>query len=163
MQAQDHAPLLIVEDSPEDFQAMARAFQKVGLRNPICHCETGDQALDFLHRRMSYNDPAESALPGLILLDLNLPGTDGHGVLHAVKQSRVLKHIPVVVFTSSNDERDIQGCYDAGANSYVRKPGDLPGFVRAIQQISRYWFGLVVIPPPLPGTGLSEGADTIVS
>src|SRR5262245_37094272 len=115
----DH-PILLVEDSPEDYQATVRAFQKAGLLNPIFRCRDGDDALDFLYRRRAYVDPERAPRPGVILLDLNLPGTDGREVLAEVKGDESLKFIPVIVLTTSADERDVQGCYQAGANSYVQ-------------------------------------------
>lgn len=139
-------PLLLVEDSPEDFEATVRALKKAGLANPIFRCEHGDDALDFLFRRGRYADPALSPRPGIILLDLNLPGTDGREVLAAVKADPALRSIPVVVLTTSTDERDVERCYQAGANSYMKKPVDLDGFMRAIQRMKDYWFEVVIVP-----------------
>jgi CheY-like chemotaxis protein len=139
-------PILLVEDSPEDFEATQRAFQKSGLKNPLVRCEDGDQALDYLHRRGEYADPARSPRPGVILLDLNLPGTDGRQVLSEVKNSEHLRDIPVVVLTTSADERDITACYRAGANSYIQKPVDIDGFMKAIERLNGYWFEVVILP-----------------
>src|SRR5215208_4460697 len=111
-------PILLVEDSPEDVETTRRAFQRSGLRNPVFHCSTGDEALDYLFRRGAYADPASSPRPGVILLDLNLPGTDGREVLEEIKRDGDLKQIPVVVLTTSSDDRDVTACYRAGANSY---------------------------------------------
>ena len=82
----------------------------------------------------------------MILLDLNLPGTDGRDVLAEIKRDEHLKLIPVVVLTTSSDERDIEKCYQAGANSYMKKPVDLGGFVSAIQRLKDYWFEIVILP-----------------
>ena len=139
-------PILLVEDSPEDFEATLRAFRKSGLKNPLVRCEDGDQALDYLHRRGAYADPASSPRPGVILLDLNLPGTDGRQVLSEVKNSEHLHDIPVVVLTTSADERDISACYRAGANSYIQKPVDIDGFMKAIERLNGYWFEVVILP-----------------
>ncbi len=139
-------PILIVEDSPEDFEATVRALKKSGLRNPLYRCSDGDDALDFLHRRGNYVSPDDAPRPGIILLDLNLPGTDGRDVLEEIKQDPDLKRIPVVVLTTSTDERDIESCYEFGANSYVHKPVDLSGLVDAIQRLKDYWFQIVVFP-----------------
>ena len=138
--------ILLVEDSPEDFEATERAFRRAGLRNPIHRCGDGDEALDYLFRRGRYADPARSPKPGIILLDLNLPGTDGREVLETVKRDEVLRRIPVIVLTTSTDERDIQACYGAGANSYVQKPVDLEGFMQAIERLKGYWFEVVILP-----------------
>src|SRR5687768_9948149 len=111
--------MLLVEDSPEDREATLRALNRAGLSNPI-HCvASGDEALDFLFRRGQYSDPQSSPRPSMVLLDLNLPGTDGREVLAEIKQSEHLKLVPVVILTTSTDERDIQGCYRMGANSYI--------------------------------------------
>ena len=139
-------PILLVEDSPEDFEATQRAFQRSGLKNPLLRCEDGDQALDYLYRRGQYADPASSPRPGVILLDLNLPGTDGRQVLNEIKQDERLHVIPVVVLTTSADERDISACYRAGANSYIQKPVDIDGFMKAIERLNGYWFEVVVLP-----------------
>lgn len=139
-------PILLVEDSPEDFEATVRAFKRSGLNNPIFRCEDGENALDFLHRRGPYADPERSPRPGVILLDLNLPGTDGREVLTEIKQDDQLKKIPVIVLTTSNDARDVESCYQAGANSYIQKPVDTEGFVRAIERLNGYWFEVVVLP-----------------
>src|SRR3954454_21049656 len=84
-------PILLVEDSPEDFETTERAFRRSGLKNPIYRCADGDEALDFLHRRGQYADPHKSPRPGVILLDLNLPGTDGREVLSDIKNDPSLK------------------------------------------------------------------------
>jgi CheY-like chemotaxis protein len=139
-------PILLVEDSPEDVETTRRAFRRSGLRNPIYHCATGDEALDYLHRRGAYADPASSPCPGIILLDLNLPGTDGREVLEDIKSDAELKQIPVVVLTTSSDDRDVSACYRAGANSYIQKPVDIDGFMRAIERLNGYWLEVVILP-----------------
>jgi two-component system response regulator len=139
-------PILLVEDSPEDFEATARAFRRAGLRNPMMHCASGDEALDFLLHRGEYRDPERAPRPGIILLDLNLPGTDGREVLQEIKRNAPLADIPVIVVTTSSDARDINACYRAGANSYVQKPVDLDGFMKAIQRLHDYWFEVVLLP-----------------
>jgi CheY-like chemotaxis protein len=139
-------PILLVEDSPEDFEATVRALRKAGLANPIFRCEDGDEALDFLYRRGRFAAPEAAPRPGIVLLDLNLPGTDGREVLAAVKSDPALRSIPVVVLTTSTDERDIDRCYQAGANSYISKPVDLDGFMQAVQSLKDFWFEIVIVP-----------------
>ena len=136
-------PILLVEDSPEDFEAAQRAFRRSGLKNPIIRCSDGDEALDFLFRRGRF---ADAPRPGVVLLDLNLPGTDGREVLSEIKGDPQLKHIPVIVLTTSSDDRDVQACYKAGASSYIQKPVDLDGFMRAIERLNDYWFEVVILP-----------------
>ncbi|WP_363351519.1 response regulator [Methylocystis echinoides] len=138
--------ILLVEDSPEDTEAVFRAFKKSGLINPLRHCADGDDALDYLHRRGPYAAPGAAPRPNVILLDLNMPGTDGREVLADLKQSEELKQIPVVVLTTSSDERDIEKCYKMGANSYIKKPVDLGSFMQAIQLLKDYWLQIVILP-----------------
>lgn len=136
-------PILLVEDSPEDFETTERAFRRSGLKNPIFRCADGDEALDFLFRRGRHADAPQ---PGVILLDLNLPGTDGREVLSEIKADPELKQIPVIVLTTSSDDRDVAACYKAGANSYIQKPVDLDGFMQAIERLNDYWFEVVILP-----------------
>ena len=139
-------PILIVEDSAEDFEATRRAFQKVGISNPIIHSEDGEDALDCLYGRGRFAGNPEQIKPIVILLDLNLPGTDGREVLQTIKQDPQLKSIPVIILTTSADDRDINACYEMGANSYVQKPVNLSGFLESMQRIKDYWFDIVLLP-----------------
>jgi len=139
-------PILLVEDSPEDYETTERAFRRSGLKNPIYRCADGDEALDFLHRRGRFAGPEKAPRPGVILLDLNLPGTDGREVLSEIKNDPDLKQIPVIVLTTSKDDRDVEVCYRCGANSYVQKPVDLDGFMKAIERLNGYWFEVVILP-----------------
>jgi two-component system, response regulator len=141
-----HQPILVVEDSPEDYTMTERAFRKAGLMNPIRHCTDGDEALDYLLHRGEYASESSAPRPGIILLDLNLPGTDGREVLQEIKRSEDLRRIPVLILTTSTDDRDIEACYSAGANSYIQKPVNLEGFMKAIQRLNDYWFEVVILP-----------------
>lgn len=145
MNAQDR-PLLLVEDSPEDRMATIRAFKKCGMTAPIVTCNDGDQALDYLYRRGTYAPPAVAPRPAMILLDLNLPGTDGREVLAIVKADDALRTIPVVILTTSTDSRDVDGSYTSGASSYVRKPVDMDLFVQTMQRLKDWWFESIVMP-----------------
>ena len=138
--------ILIVEDNDDDYIATMRAFKKANFANPVQRCTNGDQALDYLFRRGEFSAPGKAPRPGLILLDLNLPGTDGRSVLHTIKAAPELLKIPVVVLTTSNAEQDIEQCYAAGANSYVQKPVDFEGFIRAIARLSEYWLKVSILP-----------------
>jgi CheY-like chemotaxis protein len=141
-------PLLLVEDSPEDREATIRALKKSGFEGAIICCNDGDDALDFLHRKGKYGAPANAPRPALILLDLNMPGTDGRQVLAELKADLGLKTIPVVVLTTSTNDRDISSSYLAGASSYVAKPVDVDGFLRTIAVLKRWWFDEVILPVP---------------
>ena len=138
--------ILLVEDSPEDFETTVRSLHKAGLKNPIVRCVDGDDALDYLFQRGEYGSPASVPRPGIVLLDLNLPGTDGREVLEEVKKDPTLKAIPIVVLTTSSDERDIEKCYQLGANSYIQKPVDLDGFMKSMARMKDYWFEVVILP-----------------
>ena len=138
--------ILLVEDNNEDFETTKRALRKAGLRNNLRRCEDGDEALDYLRRSGKYADPKTSPRPGIILLDLNLLGTDGREVLREIKTDKRLRTIPVIVLTTSEDQRDIQYCYNSGANSYLHKQVDLTGFYAAIQRLKDYWFEIVILP-----------------
>ncbi|HTU25824.1 MAG TPA: response regulator [Pirellulales bacterium] len=138
--------VLLVEDSPEDTMATLRAFEKAGCDVPVLHCASGDEGLDFLRRRGKYADPIQSPRPTVILLDLNLPGTDGREVLAEIKSDEGLKTIPVIVLTTSTDARDVANCYHMGANSYIQKAVDFEKFVHTIQQLNDYWFHVVLLP-----------------
>ena len=146
MSINNHHTILLVEDNPEDYEATKRALRKAGLANPLFRCEDGDQALDYLFRRGRYSDPATSPRPAIMLLDLNMPGTDGYEVLRQIKLDEDLKAIPVIVLTTSSDERDIEVCYRSGANSFVTKPVELDGLFKAIQRLKDFWFELAVYP-----------------
>jgi len=142
-------PILVVEDSPEDFETTRRGLRKAGISHPIVHCEDGDEALQLLRRSAEAPDggnPGGGALPSMILLDLNLPGTDGREVLSEIKEDPVLREIPVIVLTTSQDERDVRVCYRAGANSYIHKPVHIEAFMKAIQCLTEYWFEVVLLP-----------------
>ncbi|MBM4053743.1 MAG: response regulator [Planctomycetes bacterium] len=142
----ENSLILLVEDSPEDYETTVRAFRKSGLKNGIVHCQDGDEAIDYLFHRGKFADAGKHHLPGIILLDLNLPGTDGREVLKEIKKNETLKKIPVVVLTTSSDERDIEQCYADGANSYIQKPVDLSGFFDAVKRLKEYWFEISIIP-----------------
>lgn len=140
--------ILIVEDAIDDFEACVAALtQDNNLANPIFHCETGDDALDYLRGNGKF-ESSQPDRPSLILLDLNLPGTDGREVLAIIKADPELKSVPVVVMTSSRDQTDIDACYRQGANSYIVKPVDLNGFIQAIARLRDYWFQIVLLPAP---------------
>ena len=135
--------ILVVEDSLDDFKAIQRAFKRADVTYPLVHCRFGEEALNDLYDRLNVGNAAE--LPALILLDLNLPGIDGFDVLAKLKQDPELRSIPIVVMTTSDDQQDVQRCYDAGANSYIRKPSNLNDMVRALHALKTYWFDVSLL------------------
>ena len=136
--------ILIIEDNPDDGLLTMRAFRKLKYKN-IQLVETGSQALDFLYNRMDDQDE-ERKLPDLILLDLNLPIIDGFTILKKIRSDESTKYIPVIVLTSSGEDKDIKESYDLGANSYIQKPVDFIEFEKAAVLISEYWLTLNVTP-----------------
>lgn len=141
-------PLLIIEDSDEDFTALSRAIKKAQMTQPIYRCEDGDEALDFLYHEGEYRDATLSPRPSLIILDLNLPGTDGREVLTEVKQDRELKTIPIIIFSTSSNPKDITACYGQGVSGYMVKPMNNQQFTQLVQTFLDYWFKVVEIPIP---------------
>jgi CheY-like chemotaxis protein len=139
-------PLLLVEDSDEDFETFQRMMRKVSFTNPIYRCVDGDEALDFLYHTGNYIDSAQAPRPAIILLDLNLPGTDGREVLTQIKQDDALKTIPVVVFTTSSNPKDIETCYRYGVSGYILKPINISILMKTIQTFIDYWFEAVILP-----------------
>src|SRR5664279_695908 len=138
--------ILMVEDNEDDFEATSRAFRKANLHNPIVWCRSGRDAIDFLKHEGAYKQGGEQSRPGIILLDLNMPGMDGRRTLELIKQDNRLKPIPVIVLTTSSDERDIEACYLAGANTYVQKPVTFEGLIEAIKRLRFYWFEIALLP-----------------
>lgn len=139
-------PILVVEDSVEDFTALGRAFRKQALANPLVRCEDGDQALEYLQ---GYGKRAgwPQTLPAFVLLDLNLPGTDGRTVLGILKQDPQLQSIPVIIFSTSSNTRDIEECYRLGANSYLTKPIEYASLEEKTRLLVSYWLGTSELPP----------------
>ena len=138
----DYGPLLIVEDSDADFYAMRRAL---GENTPctVIRCCTGDEALDYVFRRGAY---AQAVPPSLILLDLNLPGTDGRTVLERIKRDAALCLLPVVIVTTSDNPADIAYCYRVGCSGYLVKPLSYTQLASALQTLCAYWFTVVTLP-----------------
>ncbi len=138
--------ILLVEDNQDDYEATCRAFKKANLCNPIVWCKSGRDALDFLTQQGAHKDASHRSRPGLILLDLNMPGMDGRKTLAVIKQDEALKPIPVIILTTSADERDISACYQTGANTFVQKPVSFDGLIEAIKRLKAYWFEIALLP-----------------
>lgn len=140
-----HKPLLVVEDSDQDFVCLWKVLEKLSVSNPVYRCTDGDEAIDFLYYQGDYDSTAVPR-PAVILLDLHLPGTDGKEVLKKVKQDEELKKIPIVIFTTSADPQDINHCYEYGANGYMLKPMDLANFKKTIQVFVDNWLEVSMLP-----------------
>ncbi len=139
-------PLLIIEDSDEDFAALTRIMNKSQVSSPIYRCEDGEEALEFLYHQGEYEDATLSPRPALIILDLNLPGTDGREVLAELKQDNTLKSIPVIIFSTSSNPKDINACYDYGISGYIVKPMGTNRLNEIVQTFLDYWFQTVELP-----------------
>lgn len=139
------APILVVEDSDEDFETLTRLMKRACIVNPIFRCCDGEEALEFLEQERCDGMTGPPPRPSLVLLDLNLPGTDGREVLQHIKQSNQLSAIPVVILTTSSNPKDLEFCYSNGANSYLLKPMSLKKFQRSIQILIDYWFEAVTL------------------
>ncbi len=134
--------ILQVEDSADDAALTRHALRKANIPNRVEVLRDGVEALDFVHRRGKYADRAEDDLPVFVLLDLKLPKVDGFEVLKTFRENGRTALIPVVIFTSSREEKDIVKAYELRANSYVRKPVDFDRFSEVIKQIGFYWLSL---------------------
>jgi two-component system response regulator len=138
--------ILLVEDCTDDYDAAIRSFKAAHLDNPVHWCKTGKEALDYLKHEGTYAREPDAATPALVLLDLNMPGLDGRKVLAIAKQDPELKKIPIVILTTSGDDRDVTQCYELGASTYIQKPVDFDGLIRAVSRIKDYWFGVALLP-----------------
>ena len=138
--------ILLVEDSPSDVELTLHAFNKHNLTNKIHVVRDGAEALDFLFCTGPYASRDANARPKVILLDLKLPKVDGLEVLRRVKADNRTRSIPVVVLTSSGEERDLVESYALGVNSYIRKPVDFEQFTEAVRLVGLYW--LLLNQPP---------------
>lgn len=134
--------ILLVEDNPDDAGLAIRALKKNNLANHLKHVEDGEEALDFLQNKAN-------GLPRVVLLDLKMPKVDGIEVLRAIKSDPRLKHVPVVVMTSSKEERDIVDSYALGVNAYIVKPVDIEKFIKAIRDLGYFWVVMNEVPKSL--------------
>jgi two-component system, response regulator len=131
--------ILLVEDNPNDAELAMRALRKNNLANNVIRVCDGEEALDYIFARGKFISRAKMNFPRLILLDLKLPKIDGLEVLKVIKNDPVTKLIPVVVLTSSNEERDMIDSYSLGVNSYIVKPVNFDKFIGSVRDIGLYW------------------------
>jgi CheY-like chemotaxis protein len=136
--------MLLVEDDPADQKLIKASLKNQRIANDLVVVNNAEEALDFLHSRGDYR--GRTALPDLILLDLNMPGMGGKEFLKQIKADEGLKHIPVVILTTSNSERDILDSYRLQAAGYVHKPVALDEFKQVMGEIEDYWFVLCKLP-----------------
>jgi CheY-like chemotaxis protein len=134
--------ILLVEDSPDDLEITKRALSRGQVKNNLLVARDGQEALEILYERRD----ADGALPGLILLDLNLPRIDGREVLEKIKSDPKLKRIPVITLTSSTREEDVVRTYDLGVNTFISKSVKFEDFIRVIATIRDYWILIATLP-----------------
>lgn len=139
--------ILLVEDDPADAELTVHALRKERLANNIEIARDGAEALDFIFCRGAFSNRSFTHPPRLVLLDLKLPKVSGHEVLRAIKGNERTRAIPVVVLTSSNQERDLVECYHLGVNSYIQKPVDLQKFQEVARHFGMYWLMVNHMPP----------------
>lgn len=140
--------ILLVEDNPDDRELTLRAINAENIRNEVVVVEDGAEALDYLFAEGRYADRDPEVVPQLILLDLKLPKIDGLEVLRRLRADERTRLLPVVILTSSREERDVLEGYSLGANSYVRKPVHFSEFREAVRKLGLYWLLLNEPPPP---------------
>jgi len=139
--------ILLVEDNPSDAELTLRALKKNNLANKVFHVADGEEALNFIYCRGPYSERMIDDVPRVILLDLKLPKVDGLEVLKILKSDPLTREIPIVVLTSSTEERDIVETYRLGANSYIVKPVNFDRFSAAVKELGFYW--LLLNQPPV--------------
>ena len=149
--------ILLVEDNPDDEALTIRALKQHNVVNDVVVARNGADAVDFLFAQGKFEDRNPSDFPTLVLLDLKLPKIDGIEVLRRIKADERTKRLPVVILTSSQEDKDLVATYDLGANSYIRKPVDFEQFSEAVRDIGLYWLVLNQ-PPPLGGKKDGEQA-----
>jgi two-component system, response regulator len=138
--------ILLVEDNPNDAELTIRALKKHHLVNSLVHVKDGEEALDFVYARGAFSARTGLNNPRLIILDLKLPKVDGLEVLRQLKNDPATESIPVVIMTSSREERDVIEGYRLGVNSYVVKPVEFENFVKAVADLGLYWMVLNTVP-----------------
>jgi two-component system response regulator len=146
MAAQSEVEILLVEDNPNDAELTLRALKKNNIANNVVVVTDGEEALDFIFGRGTFSSRKAECNPKFILLDLKLPKIDGLEVLKAIKSDERTRMIPVVMLTSSNEEKDMIESYKLGVNSYIVKPVDFDKFIEAVRQLGLYWLLLNKLP-----------------
>ena len=143
--------ILLIEDNPDDEALTLRALKRNNILENVVVVRDGAEALDYLFASGRYAERDLAALPDVVLLDLKLPKVDGLEVLQRIRGDERTRRVPIVILTSSNEERDIINGYDSGANSYIRKPVDFNQFMEAVRQLGMYWL-VMNVPPPRVGS-----------
>jgi CheY-like chemotaxis protein len=138
--------ILVADDDADDRLMIEMGWKRHNVVNRLRFVEDGEELTDYLFRRGDYADPAQAPLPGLILLDLNMPRKDGREALREIKADPQLRKIPVVVLTTSKAEEDIVTSYDTGANSFITKPVTFEKLCEVLRRLGDYWVEIVCLP-----------------
>jgi hypothetical protein len=146
----DAMTILLVEDNPADVELTLRAFRRRRLSNPVMVVRDGEEALDYVHQRGQF--VGGTVVPGVVLLDLRLPKVGGLEVLRELKNHPVYRQVPVVVLTTSTEDRDVRSSYELGAASYIVKPVEFSKFQEVVERIDLYWI-LTNLPSPIVERG----------
>ena len=141
-------PILIADDDEDDRDMIRDALKESRLLNNLNCVNDGEELMDDLHHRGKFEDQIKNPLPGLILLDLNMPRMDGREALREIKTDPRLRQIPVVVLTTSQAEEDIFRTYELGVNSFITKPVSFESLVKVMKTLGHYWFEIVELPDP---------------
>lgn len=148
-------PILLVEDNPNDLELSLTALHKTGLANEVIIARDGEEAFDYLFYKGEHTNRIRGN-PAVVLLDIKLPKIDGLELLALIRREPALKHMPVVLLTSSREEQDVLRGYQLGSNAYVVKPVGFPDFIKAIQDLGVFW-AVINEPPPSGWRGKLEG------
>lgn len=143
--------ILMADDDPDDRLMTQEAFAECRLRNPLKFVTDGEDLLDYLNRRAPYDDDQAYPMPGLVLLDLNMPRKDGREVLREIKADPRLQSIPVVILTTSKAEEDVVRSYRDGVNSFISKPVTFAALIDVVQTLGKYWLQVVDLPSEADG------------
>lgn len=162
LECQGHT-ILLVEDNPNDEELTRLAFERNNITNPMIIARDGAEALDYMFGTGQYNGRDTLDLPQVVILDLKLPKVDGLEVLRRIRTDERTKRTPIVILTSSKEDRDIIEAYDLGTNAYVRKPVDFVQFTEAVRQLGLFWLLLNVPPVNLVKTQAGKDHETIES
>lgn len=141
--------ILMADDDADDRLFAKEALEEARLANELVFVEDGEQLMDYLNRRGEFEEQGDYELPGLVLLDLNMPRKDGREALKEIKSDPVFRRIPVVILTTSKAHEDIFRTYDLGVNSFITKPVSFDALVTTMKTLGKYWFEIVQLPPDL--------------
>ena len=147
MENENKTVIILMADDDEDDRLMTKeALEEAKVFNDLRFAEDGEELMDYLYHRGKFSDPVSSPMPGMILLDLNMPRKDGREALREIKEDPELRHIPIVIMTTSKEQEDIYKTYNLGVNSFISKPVSFDSLVEIMRALTHYWFEIVKLP-----------------